>query len=182
MYNKLGAHPMFMKFLTISPVILLMSCASLTEEACRTGDWESIGLNDGVRGRYETHLNQHREACGEYGIAPNSGAWLLGRVEGLKQYCTPLNSYLSGRQGAELNAVCPASQVTELKLANLYGLRFYEIGEEITALEEEKVEILLLLAGDPSDEVIAFLTTRISDINELLFKLKVAQLYFDVRP
>lgn len=173
---------MFMKFLTISPVILLMSCASLTEEACRTGDWESIGFNDGVRGRYETYLNQHREACGDYGIAPNSAAWLLGRVEGLKQYCTPLNSYLSGRQGAELNAVCPASQVTELKLANFYGVRFYEIGEEIDALEEEKIEILLILAGDPSEEVIPFLTARISDINELLFELKIAQLDFAVLP
>lgn len=173
---------MFMKFLAISPVIVLMSCASLTEEACRTGDWENIGFNDGTRGRYETYLNDHRNACGDYGIAPNSAAWLRGRIEGLKQYCTPLNSYLAGRGGDVLNAVCPASQMTELKLANFYGVLFYEIGEEIDTLEVEKAEIVVILAGTPSPEVIVFLTSRLSAINDQIFELRIAQLDFAVQP
>jgi len=61
---------MFMKFLAASPLVFLMSCASLNEEACRSGDWATIGYNDGTRGRAESYITEHREACGEFGITP----------------------------------------------------------------------------------------------------------------
>ena len=139
---------MFMKFLAISPVVFLMSCASLNEEACRTGNWESIGYNDGVRGRAESYVNEHREACGEYGITPNTAVWLRGRIEGLKQYCTPDSAYTVGRRGNEINNVCPAAQTSELRLANFFGLRYYEINREIDALEDEVDQIEFTLSTD----------------------------------
>ena len=33
---------------------LLASCATLSEEACRQGDWRGIGYVDGTEGRLET--------------------------------------------------------------------------------------------------------------------------------
>ncbi len=137
---------MFMKSAAVSLLGLLAACASLTEDACRTGNWESIGYNDGVRGRSASYVNEHRDACGEYGIAPNTAVWLRGRLEGLKQYCTPDNAYTVGRRGSELNNVCPTTQLTELRLSNFYGLRYYEINSEITALENDVRAIELNLA------------------------------------
>ena len=139
---------MYMKFLAISPVVFLMSCASLSEEACRTGDWASIGYNDGMRGRAQSYINEHREACSEYGISPNTTEWLTARIEGLKQYCTVDNAYTVGRRGSELNNVCPAPQLSELRLANFYGLRYYEIDREIDALKDEIDDIERILATD----------------------------------
>ncbi|OUS07525.1 hypothetical protein A9Q96_06345 [Rhodobacterales bacterium 52_120_T64] len=144
---------MFKKFLAISPVVFLMSCASLSEEACRSGDWGAIGYNDGVRGRAENYISEHREACGEYGIAPNTAVWLRSRIEGLKQYCTPDNAYSVGRHGSELNNVCPTNQSSDLRLANFFGLRYYEIGREIDALDDEVDDIRLTLASDFADEL-----------------------------
>lgn len=144
---------MLKKFLVMSPVVFLMSCASLSEEACRTGDWETIGYNDGVRGRSEAYINEHREACGEFGISPNTAVWLRARLEGLKVYCTPTNAYDIGRSGDELNPVCPETGLSELKLANFYGIRYYEIDQEIDALKDEIDKIELLIAALAPEEV-----------------------------
>ncbi len=162
---------MFMKTLAVSSLVFVAACASLNEEACRTGDWGTIGYNDGVRGRAESYINEHREACGEYGIAPNTAVWLRGRIEGLKQYCTPDNAYSVGRRGSELNNVCSTAQLSELRLANFFGLRYYEIAREINALEDEISEIELILltnfTGDLTLEQIQLQNFYLSQIIDM---------------
>ena len=157
---------MSIKILTISPPVFLMACASLTEEACRAGNWETIGYNDGVRGRADSYINQHRESCGEYGIAPNTTVWLQGRIQGLKQYCTPPNAYKTGLRGSELNNVCAPAQISELRLANFFGLRYYEIDREIDALDDEIKELLELLANEPDEAIRKIYIDRIGDIQK----------------
>ena len=171
---------MLKNFFAISPLVFLMSCASLSEEACRTGDWETIGYNDGVRGRAESFITEHREACSEYGIAPNTTVWLRGRIEGLKQYCTPDNAYTVGRRGRELSNVCPSAQQSDLRLANFFGLRFYEVDREIDALEDEIDDIQLILAtnfiGELTPEQLQlqnFYLSQIIDLQRSIRDLKV---------
>lgn len=144
---------MFMKSAAVSFLGLVAACASLTEDACRSGNWESIGYNDGVRGRAASYINEHRDACGEYGIQPNTSIWSRARIEGLKQYCTPDNAYVVGRRGNELNNVCPTSERSELQLANFFGLRYYEINREVDALEDDVSEIELILATNFTGEL-----------------------------
>ncbi|MEE9454573.1 MAG: DUF2799 domain-containing protein [Paracoccaceae bacterium] len=138
---------MLFRFFAISLLFALASCASLSEDACRSGNWQAIGYNDGANGRSQNYLNEHREACVEYGIAPDQTAWLRARLEGLKQYCTRPNAYQIGRRGSDLNPVC-SSDLAGLKLANFYGLRYYEIRREIDTLEHELDETLRILAMD----------------------------------
>ena len=180
---------MFMKTLAVSSLVFLAACASLSEEACRTGDWESIGYNDGVRGRYESYINEHREACSEYGIAPNTAVWLRGRIEGLKQYCTPDNAYTVGRRGNELNNVCPTTQISELRLANFFGLRYYEIDREIDALESEVAEIQIILAtnfiGELTPEQLQlqnFYLSQIIDLQKSIRELEFELLKYSRLP
>ncbi len=180
---------MFMKTLAISSLAFVAACASLSEEACRSGNWETIGYNDGVRGRAESHINQHREACGEYGIVPDTAVWLRGRIEGLKQYCTPDNAYTVGRHGSELNNVCATDQQSTLRLANFFGLRFYEIEREVKALEGEVAAIQLILAtdftGDLTPEQLQlqnFYLTQVIDLQKNIRKLEIELLKYSTLP
>lgn len=157
--------------LTLAPVLFLMSCASLTEDECRADNWESIGFIDGTNGRLQSFISQHGEACSDFGITPNTTEWLKGRLEGLKTYCTPQSVYEVGRRGREMNPVCSADQTSELKLANFYGLRFYEIDTEIDQLESELDDILNILAtdfnGDLTPEQIQLRSFYLSEIRSL---------------
>jgi len=146
-------------FAALAAITLLGSCATLSEEACRSGDWEGIGYRDGANGRYQDYLTNHAEACADYGIAPDTTAWLRGRSAGLLEYCTPANVYQVGRRGHEMTAVCQGHDVSDLRLANYFGLRYHEITEDIDDLEDDiddlRHEIAELLSGDPSEGDIA---------------------------
>lgn len=143
---------MFKKFLVASPLLLIMSCASLSEDSCRAGDWGAIGFDDGKNGKLESYIYEHREACADYGIAPDVTTWLKTRIEGLKYYCTPESAYNVGRRGRDLSPVCEANQ-SDLRLANFYGQRYYEISEEIDDIDDEMDDILRKLSTDFNGEL-----------------------------
>ena len=90
-------------------LIPLTACASLSEDECRAGDWATIGFEDGAQGRDAAFIGEHREACAEYGIAPDLNAWLAGRERGLLSYCTVDRAYSLGRSGRPVANVCPAT-------------------------------------------------------------------------
>ena len=87
--------------------MLQAGCASLSETECRQGDWRAIGAEDGRDGRALAHLDEHREACREYGIAPDEPTYLVGRDEGLRSYCTAGNGFRVGSAGSSYEGVCP---------------------------------------------------------------------------
>lgn len=140
MHNKrLLAHvdPMTRIFAFLAAAVVLGSCTTLSEDACRGGDWYSIGLTDGARGRLPDYLTNHAEACQKFGIAPDRATWERGRREGLKQYCTVENVYQQGRRNLSLAPVCPASQVEQLQAANFAGLSYRKIEREIEFAERK---------------------------------------------
>lgn len=138
---------MLKKLIFVAFLPLLASCASLSEDSCRVGDWESIGYRDGVNGQSIGYIFEHRKACIEHGIEPNTEVWARARLEGLKEYCTPLNVYELGRRGRRMRPVCEANR-EGLHLANSYGLRYHEISTEIDELDDEMDAILLRLATE----------------------------------
>lgn len=92
-------------------LILIMTlgvsgCATLDRDSCLTADWQLIGFNDGVAGYEASRLEQHRDACSEYGIAPQMDDYLQGYDRGVSRYCTATNGYRTARAGKQLNAVC----------------------------------------------------------------------------
>lgn len=117
------------------------ACASLTPEQCTNGDWRSIGYNDGVRGRLESYISRHFDACEKVGVAPDTAAWLAGRAQGLPLYCTDQNAYNVGRSGRDLSPVCPASQQNSLYQSWDWGQEYYLLTREISDLEDEQRDI-----------------------------------------
>ena len=116
---------------------LLASCATLSEEACRQGDWRGIGYVDGTEGQLETHVQRHAEACAALGITPDVVRWREGRAEGLRLYCRPEGAYQIGRDGRALNPVCQGHDLDALTAAHDRGQRYHDIGLEIDRLEAE---------------------------------------------
>lgn len=142
-----------MRFLLLTlPMLFLASCATLSENECRSGDWEAIGREDGTDGRREDFILQHAKACNEFGIRPNKTEWMRGRAEGLKLYCTPAKAFSEGRRGKILSPVCPASSLATLQRANERGLRVNRIEQEIREIENEIRSINSELASLPADD------------------------------
>lgn len=135
-------------------MLALAGCATLSEDACRGGDWERIGLRDGAQGRAPDFIAQHARACADYGIVPDQAAWLRGREAGLKLYCTPRNAFEVGADGRVLNDVCPLADASILRQANRDGLAWHRTLSDIREAERRIDQIDAALAslpdGDPA--------------------------------
>src|SRR5688500_2665070 len=114
--------------------IAFAGCASLDRDECRNADWYAIGLEDGARGRPVERLGDHRRACAEHGVAPQTDRYLAGRNEGLKSFCTYQQGYTQGRGGHAYAGACPR----ELAGGFVAG---YERGRELHQLERRHGEV-----------------------------------------
>lgn len=87
-------------------VLLLSSCATLSESECRAIDWRELGRAEGAKGLASARLGSHMDACRRYNIAPDADAYRVGREEGLRQYCTLENALQLGINGSGYQQVC----------------------------------------------------------------------------
>lgn len=122
-------------FLLLSLLVLVSGCATLSQSQCQSGDWYGIGQTDGSQGADLSKLAQHRDACGEYTIQIDGEAWRRGRMEGLKQYCRPLNGYQIGRYGSLMSNVCPTNLASNFSRAYNYGYKIYIVTQKLLELE-----------------------------------------------
>ena len=122
---------MFNRFLSISILLLLASCATLSPEQCKNADWRQIGYADGTGGLPASRIQDHASACAKAGAKPDMEAYLSGRMEGLVSYCQPENGFDVGRRGAADNAGDCPPHVRAAFLQN------YRQGREINALESQ---------------------------------------------
>ena len=99
----------------------LHGCATLSEADCLSADWAVMGEADGEQGRPLSDLNRYRRECAEYGVIPDSEAYLAGRDRGLARYCTETNGYHEGRAGAGFQPVCPAALAPGFQRAHQLG-------------------------------------------------------------
>ena len=141
-----------MKAVYALPFILLASCATLSEEQCRGGNWYDIGLQDGKAGRTADYLGKHAKACSKFGIAPNQSQWEDGRQDGLPLYCRPAQAWREGAKGRSLSPVCPAESLERLEQANWRGRTYHRIGQDIAEAEREIASINHTLAKLPIDD------------------------------
>ncbi|MET0657824.1 MAG: DUF2799 domain-containing protein [Steroidobacteraceae bacterium] len=80
----------------------------MSAKECRATDWRTVGYEDGVVGYSGNRIGQYRKQCGEHGISPDLNSYQLGRDEGLREYCKPLNGFRAGARGNGYKGVCPA--------------------------------------------------------------------------
>jgi Protein of unknown function (DUF2799) len=110
MNKRCGYHPLPRTFgmrLAVLLCALVAGCATIPAEQCAKVNWYALGVEDGRKGYTADRITKHREACASVNVIPDEGAYLAGRTEGLREYCTPQNAFVEGLAGREYRSVCP---------------------------------------------------------------------------
>jgi hypothetical protein len=140
-----------MKKIALMAACLLAGCASLDKDECRNADWYAIGLEDGALGRTVERLGDHRRACAEHGVAPQTERYLAGRNEGLKSFCTYERGYSQGRAGQAYAGACPKEMAAGFVAGYQRGRELYELHRRLQETEREIARIkAALTAGIPN--------------------------------
>ncbi len=118
--------------------IVLSGCATMNKEECMTADWHQIGYEDGARGYPDTRISSHREACAEYGIAPDFNAYQDGHKEGVARFCTASNGFAQGKQGYDYKGICPPSLESKFLDGYKAGREIHSVTSVLDNLEYEQ--------------------------------------------
>ncbi len=175
--------------LLATAAVIAASCAPISEDECRGGDWGAIGLQDGKKGRAASVLDKYAETCAEFGVAPVADIYLSARAAGLKFYCTPQNAYSVGRAGDRLNNVCEPQIQSSIRPAYNKGRKYWEITEEIDETNDRIEELrdkLRDVRNQPStpelDTQALILRGRIDDLRHDIFVLDLQKDRFSSYP
>lgn len=126
----------------------LHGCATLSEGECRQADWRELGREDGRQGYPQSRLQDHREACAKYALAPAERDYLEGRNEGLPHYCRAENGYRVGRSGGYYHGVCPAQDEPAFLALYERGREIHDVVEELSRLQSRIDAQEIRLSGD----------------------------------
>lgn len=129
--------------------LLLGGCATLDKNECLQANWTDLGARDGQSGYSPARLEEHREACREYGIVPDDRSYLAGREQGLRYYCTPETGFREGRRGASYQRVCPLAAEADFLLAYDHGRELYQVEQDMNALRS-RIDELERALDDPA--------------------------------
>jgi len=145
---------------------LLSGCATMDRDQCLRADWYAVGLEDGARGRPVEHLGDHRRACAEHGITPQTERYLAGRNEGLKSYCTYERGLSAGRSGQSHSAVCPAGLAGSFSAGYQRGREIHDLRRRLDSVQEQiRKSKAALTAGIPSPKARAAEVERLEDLS-----------------
>ena len=123
--------------LTVFSFLLVAACASMDRSQCLNADWYAIGLEDGARGRALERLGEHRRACAQYNVTPDTARYVAGRNDGLKSFCTYERGLSEGRAGNNYVAACPAPGGPAFLAGYNRGRELYELHRRLDDVERE---------------------------------------------
>lgn len=111
--------------------------ASVTQNQCVAGDWQTLGYRDGANGRRSTALLAHQDACGEHGIVPDRYGYMLGWEQGSREYCQTDNAFIVGERGEHYNNICAEDLRADFLNAYSNGRTLYLARSAVADLERQ---------------------------------------------
>lgn len=121
--------------LAVLSLLSFQGCATLSKEECLSADWRTIGFEDGARGLSSRNISKHREACADYGVAPDFEIYMAGHREGLRQYCVPTQGFVLGRSGKRYKSLCPQDLAPDFLAAYDDGQAVYQLQQQLNRLQ-----------------------------------------------
>ncbi|HXM83365.1 MAG TPA: DUF2799 domain-containing protein [Burkholderiales bacterium] len=154
--------PTAFKVILVSGVFIA-GCASLSKNQCLNADWYTVGLEDGAVGRPLERLGDHRRACAEYNVAPQTERYVAGRNEGLRTFCTYERGYSNGRSGQGYTPVCAAE--TGFGTGYQRGREIFDLTHRLEQIQHEITRTKeALKAGIPNPAARAREVERLEDL------------------
>ncbi len=114
--------------------VLSAGCATISEDSCIAGSWESLGYEDGRNGESRGKFTKIAETCAKYGVSPNASQYRIGYDQGLPLYCSYDRGYDHGEGGSSLKTEC--REINAVPYFDGYdeGRVVYEIRREYDSL------------------------------------------------
>jgi hypothetical protein len=162
-----------------SVAYLAAGCSGMSEQACVTADWRTVGFEDGTLGRSEATIGRYRQQCADHGVAPNLESYRAGHAEGVQLYCRASNGFAVGHSGAVYQGVCPGNLEAAFIAEYNAGRRLHElesalaqvdarIASNYRAQENIKQELTQIaakmIAADTTAEQRVAMVTRSADL------------------
>ena len=121
------------------PVLLLLlgGCAGMSQQACLSSDWRTVGFEDGTQGRSEGNVANYQRQCAEHGVQPNLDAYREGHAQGVEVYCRAGNGFEAGHSGAVYQGVCPKNLEPEFLANYNSGRRLYEFESAVRNIDAQ---------------------------------------------
>lgn len=132
--------------------LTLQSCATLSEDECRSADWREIGYRDGTAGYPRARIEDHEKACRKVGIGADRERYFRARESGLRVYCEPENAVRLGRNGNGYSGVCPPDMALNFERFYQAGRSVYDASRAVDNLDSERRRLEERLAKAGKDE------------------------------
>ena len=114
---------------------IVASCSGMSEQACVTADWRTVGFEDGTYGRPEGNIGRYRQQCADHGVAPDLESYRAGHAEGVRIYCRESNGFVVGHSGSTYQGVCPADLEPEFMAEYNAGRRLHELESALASAD-----------------------------------------------
>jgi hypothetical protein len=114
---------------------LLAGCSGMSEQACATADWRTVGFEDGTAGRSEGSIGRYRQQCSEHGVSPDLESYRAGHAEGVQIYCKESNGFAVGHSGAGYQGVCPADLEPDFLAEYNSGRRLHDLESALSGID-----------------------------------------------
>jgi hypothetical protein len=125
-----------MRVLSLGAVVyLLAGCSGMSEQACVSADWRTVGFEDGTAGRSEGSIGRYRQQCSEHGVTPDLESYRAGHAEGVRIYCKESNGFAVGHSGASYQGVCPADMESDFLAEYNSGRRLNELESALSSID-----------------------------------------------
>jgi hypothetical protein len=116
---------------------LLAGCSGMSEQACATADWRTVGFEDGTAGRSDGSIGRYGQQCSEHGVSPDLESYRAGHAEGVRIYCKESNGFAVGHSGASYQGVCPADLESDFLAEYNSGRRLHELESALSVVDSQ---------------------------------------------
>lgn len=136
-YQTMEFTTQFRTLALLTAVIILCGCSSISEQECQTGDWYSIGVNDGKDGADIKRYKKYQKECASHGITADFAWYQQGYQQGLVFYCDFAHGEAHGRSGASYNTACTGKLEPQFRLGYQKGKEWYQVRSAVDNLQFE---------------------------------------------
>jgi len=158
---------------------VLAGCSGMSEQACVTADWRTVGFEDGTLGRSEASIGRYRQQCADHGVAPDLESYRAGHADGVRIYCRESNGFVVGHSGAPYQGVCPTDLEPEFMAEYNAGRRLHELESALASadsriasnyraqegIKQELTDIgITMIAADTTTEQRLAMVTRSAEL------------------